>query len=123
MTRTRSSCSRRLSLSRFRRRCCAFRVSPHHFRNSLLCLIVMALFSTALAMPLARLALARAADERRSVGGPVAPARSSQILRCAGPSVAKVGTQRLPHIASLGCAERLVAHHPPSSYRTVILDR
>ena len=42
-------------------------------------MILMAVFSTAFAMPLARLALARASEERRPIGNPIAPLPGQQI--------------------------------------------
>jgi Kef-type K+ transport system membrane component KefB len=42
-------------------------------------MILMAVFSTAFAMPLTRLALARASEERRPIGNPIAPLPRQQI--------------------------------------------
>jgi Kef-type K+ transport system membrane component KefB len=42
-------------------------------------MILMAVFSTALAMPLARMALARASEERTPVGNPIVPLPGQQI--------------------------------------------
>jgi K+:H+ antiporter len=42
-------------------------------------MILMAVFSTAFAMPLTRLALARASEERRPIGNPIAPLPGQQI--------------------------------------------
>lgn len=42
-------------------------------------MILMAVFSTAFAMPLTRLALARASEERRSIGNPITPLPGQQI--------------------------------------------
>jgi Kef-type K+ transport system membrane component KefB len=50
-------------------------ISPRIFAA----MILMALFSTALAMPLARLALTRSADEPTSIGDPVTPVPGPQI--------------------------------------------
>jgi hypothetical protein len=42
-------------------------------------MILMALFSTALAMPLARLALARTSSARTQIGDPIAPFPGQRI--------------------------------------------
>jgi Kef-type K+ transport system membrane component KefB len=42
-------------------------------------MILMAVFSTAFAMPLTRLALARASEERRPIGSPIAPLPGQQV--------------------------------------------